>query len=119
MLNFPLWQLPKTNWGFELEWNNTRDTNYQYMRVGRRVAECSSAFDQYLKLIWDDLWTLWVQFLNAMNHVFYQSMAHQGSNAMIFACYDDVSRLQSNGNDGSNENHDDEDEAIRKIEIAN
>ena len=45
--------------------------------------------------------------------------AHQGSNAMIFACYDDVSRLQSNGNDGSNENHDDEDEAIRKIEIAN
>ena len=89
------------------------------MRVGRRVAECSSAFDQYLKLIWDDLWTLWVQFLNAMNHVFYQSMAHQGSNAMIFACYDDVSRLQSNGNDGSTENHDDEDEAIRKIEIAN
>ena len=33
-------------------------------------------------------------------------MAHQGSNAMINAYYDDVSGLQSNGNDGSNENHD-------------
>ena len=33
-------------------------------------------------------------------------MALQGSNAMINACYDDVSGLQSNGNDGSNENHD-------------
>ena len=33
-------------------------------------------------------------------------MAHQGSNAMINACYDDVSGLQSNGIDGSNENHD-------------
>ena len=46
-------------------------------------------------------------------------MAHQGSNAMINACYDDVSGLQSNGNDGSNENHVDDIEAIRKIKIAN
>ena len=45
-------------------------------------------------------------------------MALQGRNAMINACYDDVSRLQSNGNDGSNENHDDDDEAIRKIKRA-
>ena len=46
-------------------------------------------------------------------------MAHQGSNAMINTCYDDVSGLQSNGNDGSNENHVDDIEAIRKIKIAN
>ena len=46
-------------------------------------------------------------------------MAHQGSNAMINACYDDVSGLQSNCNDGSNENHVDDVEAIRKIKIAN
>ena len=38
---------------------------------------------------------------------------------MINACYDDVSGLQSNGNDGSNENHVDDIEAIRKIKIAN
>ena len=49
----------------------------------------------------------------------FQHMAHQGSNAMINACYDDVSGLQSNGNDGSNENHVDDIEAIRKIKIAN
>ena len=46
-------------------------------------------------------------------------MAHQGSNAMINACYDYVSGLQSNCNDGSNENHVDDVEAIRKIKIAN
>ena len=80
MLNFPLWQLSKTNWGFELEWNNTGDTNYQYMRVGRIVAECSPAFDKYLKVIWDTLGAVFER-----NEQCFLPMAHQGSNAMINA----------------------------------